>query len=117
MEIFGLDLGFIPTTKLVTCLAILMVASALASLTLFSSNPTVKFIKRALLLFSLLGIIYLNIHSYSSSPYIFLAAEIAVLAMCYKLYLGVLKKLINTKDDVDVASSYLEEIKRRRELR
>ena len=117
MEIFGINLSFIPTVKLATGIAILVFACAIASLTLVSKNPVVIFVKRTLLVFSLLGIIYLNIHSYSPNPYVFLMVEIAVLVLCYKLYLNILKKLIHTQDNVDVASRYFEDIKRRREFR
>ena len=116
MEIFGVDLSLVPTAKLITGIAILVFACVIAAVPLVSSNPAVKFIKRSLLLFSLAGIIYLNIHSYSSNPYVFLIAEIALLAICYKLYINMLKRLINTRDD-DVASRYLDEIKRKREFR
>ena len=117
MEIFGVDPSVIPTIKLVQGIAILVFACAIASLPLISSNPLIKFIKRPLLLFSLLGIIYLNIQSYSSTPYVFLIAEVVALILCYKLYLNVLAQLVNTTDEVDVASRYLEDIKRKRELR
>ena len=117
MEIFGVDLSLVPTGKLVTGVVILVFACVIASLPLVSSNPVIKFIKRALLLFLLAGIVYLNIHSYSSNPYMFLVAELVVLIACYKLYLNVLRKLINTQGDIDVASRYLEDIKRKREFR
>ena len=117
MEILGIDISVIPTIKLFKVVVILVFACVIASLSLISSNPLIKFIKRALLLFSLLGIIYLNIHSYSSSPYIFLIAEIAVLVLCYKLYFNILTKLVTKQGDVDVASRYMDDIKRKRELR
>jgi hypothetical protein len=117
MEITGIDLSLIPTGKLVMSATILVFASFIASVPLISNNPSVNFIKRALLLLSLLGIIYLNIHGYSSFPYIFLLTEIIVLAACYKLYVNLLARLANTRDDIDVASRYFEDIKRKRELR
>ncbi|RYY76439.1 MAG: hypothetical protein EOO52_02710 [Gammaproteobacteria bacterium] len=116
MEIFGVDLSLIPPVKFVVLIAILAFACIIASLPLVSVNPVVRFIKRILLLGSLAGIIYVNIHGYSPNPYMFLLAEIVVLIVCYKLYLNILKKIINSQD-VDVASRYLEEIKRKRELR
>ena len=116
MEIFGVNLNSVPPVKLVIGFSIIAFACIIASVPLVSSNPVIKFTKRVLLVFSLLGVIYLNIHSYSSNPYVFLLAEIAVLVICYKLYINVLKKIVSTQE-VDVASKYLEEIKRKRELR
>ncbi len=117
MGIFGLDLNLIPTTKLITGAVILLFACAIASVPLISNNPFVKFIKRGLLLLSLVGIIYLNIHSYSSNPAIFLIAEVVVLILCYKLYLTVLAKMIAAQGEADVADRYYEDIKRKRALR
>ena len=117
MEILGIDLSFIPTVKIIMVVMILMFACVITGLSLMSSDPHVKFFKRVLLTFSLLGIIYLNIQSYSSIPYVFLIAEVVFLILCYTMYLNVLTRLVNIRDDIDAAIRYLNWIKRKRELR
>ena len=112
MEILGIDFSFIPEIKLVFGVVILMLACCVASLQLLSSNPSVKFLKRALLLVLLVAIVYLNIHSYSSDPYVFLAAEIAILIVLYKLYINIIQKLSSNQDE-DSVSRYIDEIKRK----
>lgn len=111
MEIF--DLTMIPTVKLITVAAILVLGCCAALLPLVSRKPEIKFIKRVLLLILLVAIIYLNIHGYSANPYVFLAVEIAVLIVCYKLYLNVLKKLVAIQGHEDNVSRYITEIKRK----
>jgi hypothetical protein len=117
MEILGIDLSVIPTFKIIMVVIILIFACVITGLSLISSEPHVKFFKRALLIFSLLGIIYLNIQSHSAIPYVFLIAEIVVLILCYTMYLNVLTRLVNMRADIDAASRYLNDIKRKRELR
>ena len=115
MEIF--DLNAIPAVKIILLVMILTFACIITGLSLTSGDPHVKFFKRALLVFSLLGIIYLNIQSHSSIPYVFLIAEVIFLILCYTMYLNVLTRLVNVRDDIDAFSKYLEDVKRKRELR
>lgn len=113
MEIFGVDLAAIPAIKLIFGAAILILGCCAAILPLVSRKPEIRFIKRTLLLVLLVAIIYLNIHGYSTNPYVFLAGEIAVLIVCYKLFLNILKRLGTTQGEVDSVSRYINEIKRK----
>ena len=116
MEILGIELTVIPTVKIIIGVMILIFACIITGMSLMSGDPHVKFFKRALLIFSLLGILCLNIQSYSSIPYVFLIAEVISLILCYTMYLNVLRRVANIRNDIDAASRYLSNIKRKRKL-